>query len=77
MPCMFCFFQLFGILGSGNENMAFDKSAVVKEYKEEIAILQKDSDALAKKDLIQLKTIGTARANIMMKTIKNELEKYR
>jgi len=32
-----------------NMSLAFDKSAVVKEYKEEIAILQKDSDALAKK----------------------------
>ena len=33
-----------------------------------------DLKQLTKKDLIQLKTIGTARANIMMKTIKNELK---
>jgi len=32
-----------------NMSLAFDKSAVVKEYKEEIAQLQKSSDALAKK----------------------------
>jgi len=32
-----------------NMSLAFDKSAVVKEYKEEIAQLQKNSDALAKK----------------------------
>ena len=32
-----------------NMSLAFDKSAVVKEYKEEIAILEKNSDALAKK----------------------------
>lgn len=32
-----------------NMGLAFDKSAVVKEYKEEIAILEKTSDALAKK----------------------------
>ena len=36
-----------------------------------------DLKQLTKKDLIQLKTIGTVRANIMMKIIKNELEKYR
>lgn len=32
-----------------NMSLAFDKSAVVKEYKEEIAILEKNNDALAKK----------------------------
>ena len=32
-----------------NMSLAFDKSAVVKEYKEEISQLQKESDALAKK----------------------------
>ena len=32
-----------------NMSLVFDKSSVVKEYKEEIAILQKDSDDLAKK----------------------------
>jgi len=32
-----------------NMSLAFDKSAVVKEYKEEIVLLQKNSDALAKK----------------------------
>lgn len=32
-----------------NMSLAFDKSAVVKEYKEEIAELEKNSDALAKK----------------------------
>ena len=32
-----------------NMGLAFDKSAVVKEYKEEIAILEKNSDALARK----------------------------
>ena len=32
-----------------NMSLAFDKSAVVKEYKEEIVLLQKDSDALARK----------------------------
>ena len=32
-----------------NMSLAFDKSAVVKEYKEEIALLEKNSDALAKK----------------------------
>ena len=32
-----------------NMSLAFDKSAVVKEYKEEIEILQKDKDTLAKK----------------------------
>ena len=30
-------------------SLAFDKSAVVKEYKEEIEILQKDKDQLANK----------------------------
>ena len=30
-------------------SIAFDKSTVVKEYKEEIETLQKDKDALAKK----------------------------
>jgi len=30
-------------------SLAFDKSAVVKEYKDEIEILQKDKDQLAKK----------------------------
>ena len=33
----------------GNMSLAFDKSTVVKEYKDEIEILQKDNDALAKK----------------------------
>jgi len=32
-----------------NMSLAFDKSTVVKEYKDEIEILQKDNDALAKK----------------------------
>ena len=32
-----------------NMSLAFDKSAVVKEYKEEIEQLKVDSDALAKK----------------------------
>ena len=32
-----------------NMSLAFDKSSVVKEYKEEIEILQKDKDELAKK----------------------------
>jgi len=32
-----------------NISLAFDKSAVVKEYKDEIEILQKDKDQLAKK----------------------------
>ena len=32
-----------------NMSLAFDKSAVVKEYKDEIEILQKDKDQLAKK----------------------------
>jgi len=32
-----------------NMSLAFDKSTVVKEYKDEIVILQKDNDALAKK----------------------------
>ena len=32
-----------------NMSLAFDKSAVVKEYKEEIEILQKSNDSLAKK----------------------------
>lgn len=32
-----------------NISLAFDKSAVVKEYKEEIAILQENNDSLAKK----------------------------
>jgi len=32
-----------------NMSLAFDKSTVVKEYKEEIAVLEKNSDALAKK----------------------------
>ena len=32
-----------------NMSLAFDKSAVVKEYKEEIEQLRKESDALAKK----------------------------
>ena len=32
-----------------NMSLAFDKSAVVKEYKEEIETLQKDKDELAKK----------------------------
>lgn len=32
-----------------NMSLAFDKSAVVKEYKDEIEILQKDKDELAKK----------------------------
>ena len=32
-----------------NMSLDFDKSAVVKEYKEEIALLEKNSDALAKK----------------------------
>ena len=32
-----------------NMSLAFDKSTVVKEYKEEIETLQKDKDALAKK----------------------------
>jgi len=30
-------------------SLAFDKSTVVKEYKDEIGELQKDNDALAKK----------------------------
>ena len=30
-------------------SLAFDKSVVVKEYKEEITRLQKENDALAKK----------------------------
>ncbi len=30
-------------------SLAFDKSTVVKEYKEKIEILQKDKDAIAKK----------------------------
>ena len=33
----------------GNMSLAFDKSAVVKEYKNEIEDLQKDKDELAKK----------------------------
>ncbi|MEA3314228.1 MAG: hypothetical protein U9Q30_00030, partial [Campylobacterota bacterium] len=32
-----------------NMSLAFDKSTVVKEYKNEIEILQKDKDELAKK----------------------------
>jgi putative transposase len=32
-----------------NMSLAFDKSTVVKEYKDEIEVLQKDNDALAKK----------------------------
>jgi len=32
-----------------NMSLAFDKSIVVKEYKDEIEVLQKDNDALAKK----------------------------
>ena len=32
-----------------NISLAFDKSTVVKEYKNEIETLQKDNDALAKK----------------------------
>ena len=32
-----------------NMSLAFDKSAVVKEYKDEISILEKNNDALAKK----------------------------
>jgi len=32
-----------------NMSLAFDKSAVVKEYKEKIEILQKDKDSMAKK----------------------------
>ena len=32
-----------------NMSLAFDKSTVVKEYKDEIETLQKDNDALAKK----------------------------
>jgi len=32
-----------------NVSLAFDKSAVVKEYKEQISILEKQSDSLAKK----------------------------
>ncbi|HHD75592.1 MAG TPA: hypothetical protein ENK95_02060 [Campylobacterales bacterium] len=32
-----------------NMSLAFDKSAVVKEYKEEIATLKKDKDSIAKK----------------------------
>ena len=32
-----------------NMSLAFDKSTVVKEYKDEIDVLQKDNDALAKK----------------------------
>ena len=32
-----------------NMGLAFDKSAVVKEYKEEISILEKNSNTLAKK----------------------------
>ena len=32
-----------------NMSLAFDKSTVVKEYKDEIETLQKDKDALAKK----------------------------
>ena len=32
-----------------NMSLAFDKSAVVKEYKSEIEVLQKDKDELAKK----------------------------
>ena len=32
-----------------NMSLAFDKSSVVKEYKEEIEELQKDNDTLAKK----------------------------
>jgi len=32
-----------------NMSLAFDKSTVVKEYKDEIEVLQKDKDTLAKK----------------------------
>ncbi len=32
-----------------NMSLAFNKSTVVKEYKDEIEVLQKDNDALAKK----------------------------
>lgn len=32
-----------------NMSLAFDKSTVVKEYKEEIETLQKDKDSMAKK----------------------------
>lgn len=32
-----------------NMSLAFDKSTVVKEYKEEIEVLKKDKDELAKK----------------------------
>ena len=32
-----------------NMSLAFDKSSVVKEYKEEIEVLQKSNDILAKK----------------------------
>ena len=32
-----------------NMSLAFNKSSVVKEYKDEIEVLQKDNDALAKK----------------------------
>ena len=32
-----------------NMSLAFDKSTVVKEYKDEIEVLQKDNDALARK----------------------------
>ena len=32
-----------------NMSLAFDKSAVVKEYKEKIEVLQKDKDSMVKK----------------------------
>ena len=32
-----------------NMSLVFDKSAVVKEYKEQIEVLQKDKDSMAKK----------------------------
>lgn len=65
-----------------NMSLAFDKSAMVKEYKEEIESLQKDKDELAKKvgtltiekDFLEGKLVSLASSNERKSLVDTKLE---